>query len=152
MPTPSACTILAQARSRRTSLALESGPRWELFRMDTIRQSVITNNFADGWRQDAINLFLGRHIVRTKDGARTGSAYVVRNSRFRALPMILLVGLSMFVLSLLVPTPEGSLKLAYVAFWAVALLLTWRTVLYYGTDFVDMPRLAVHPSRHSAGK
>eukprot|EP01137_Pigoraptor_chileana_P014257 Opistho-2@4976 len=110
------------------------------------------NNFADGWRQDAINLFLGRHIVRTKDGARTGSAYVVRNSRFRALPMILLVGLSMFVLSLLVPTPEGSLKLAYVAFWAVALLLTWRTVLYYGTDFVDMPRLAVHPSRHSAGK
>ena len=69
------------------------------------------NNFADGYRQDAMDLFLGVHVVSHDEGVTIPSVLQQpRNLRMTVLPLILVFSLAMlFVTFLLVPAiGEGS--------------------------------------------
>lgn len=98
------------------------------------------NNFTDGFRQDGIDLVLGNYIVESND-----KVSVLTNSKgwkYMTLPVILLLGFSMLIISLLIPATDFKLQFTYVIFWALACLLTSYFVILFGTEFVDKPRLA----------
>jgi hypothetical protein len=103
------------------------------------------NNFVDGFRQDAMDLFLGNHIVsRDEDVTIPSVLQPPRNLRVTVLPLILLFGLAMLVLSFLLVSGEGSInyQLSYVAFWFAAVALTLWYMIRHGKEFVNSPRLA----------
>jgi len=98
------------------------------------------NNFADGFRQDSIDLLLGNYVV---DPSNKSSPFVEKKDwKYMALPFILLLGFSMFIISLLLPSTEITLQLTYVIFWGLACMITLYFVVLFGTEFVNIPRLA----------
>ncbi|RMX42694.1 hypothetical protein pdam_00011856 [Pocillopora damicornis] len=100
------------------------------------------NNFADGFRQDSIDLFLGNYVVDSNEGiSKPSPLEILRDWRFMALPMILLLGFSMFVISVLIPSTDYGVQFLYVLFWGGAVMMTLYVVLYFGNEYVDQPRL-----------
>jgi len=97
------------------------------------------NNFADGFRQDAIDLFLGNYVVNS--GQKISPFHDQRDWKYLALPVILLIGFSMLIISLLIPSADFGLQLMYVLFWGVSCFITLYFVVSFGTEFVDKPRL-----------
>ncbi|XP_070575933.1 phosphatidylinositol-3-phosphatase SAC1-like [Ptychodera flava] len=101
------------------------------------------NNFSDGFRQDAIDLFLGNYTIDE------GEAYMVpsplqkqKEAKFIALPVVALVAFSMCIICLLIPAAEFYQQAMYVLFWGAATLLTLSIIYYNGVEFVDRPKLA----------
>ncbi|KAH0627251.1 hypothetical protein JD844_002759 [Phrynosoma platyrhinos] len=116
------------------------------------------NNFSDGFRQDAIDLFLGNYSVDEVDSL--SPLHVQKDWKFLALPIIMVVAFSMCIICLLMAgtmfnispdEAEGDLlcstgdtwteTLAYVMFWGSASFGTLAIILYNGKDFVDAPKL-----------
>ncbi|KJE90593.1 SACM1L protein [Capsaspora owczarzaki ATCC 30864] len=96
------------------------------------------NNFADGFRQDGVALFLGTYRV----DPQVDSPLREVAKRLRMLPLISAVVFAMLVLSLMFPATDDSvLHVAYVLFWVLALVVSIRTIVTYGNEFVDHPRL-----------
>ncbi|XP_068722474.1 phosphatidylinositol-3-phosphatase SAC1-like isoform X2 [Montipora capricornis] len=63
------------------------------------------NNFVDGFRQDSIDLFLGNYVVDPNEGiSRPSPLETQRDWRFIFLPLILFLGFSMFIISVLIPS------------------------------------------------
>jgi hypothetical protein len=67
------------------------------------------NNFCDGYRQDAIDVFLGKYIIDQWEN--TSLLQIQRSWKYRLLPIVLLVTVSMLFMSLLIP----SSKLMHIA-------------------------------------
>lgn len=121
---------------------------------DGVNSSIryLKNNFLDGSRQDAFDLFVGNYrVYRDATSPFASTENVESIVRFRLLPMIL--GLSFFMLlaSIFVPAENPTLRFLYMAFWATALFFSSRSILQHGTDFVTKPKLfnpitgKVHP-------
>ncbi|XP_002163746.2 phosphatidylinositol-3-phosphatase SAC1 [Hydra vulgaris] len=105
------------------------------------------NNFADGFRQDGIDLILGNYNISTND--KVSPLKIQTGYKYLALPAIFLIGFSMLIISLLLPATDFRLQLTYILFWGVACLITLYFVSLYGTELVDKPRL-VHKWHKSA--
>ncbi|KAK0142383.1 Phosphatidylinositide phosphatase SAC1-A [Merluccius polli] len=102
------------------------------------------NNLSDGFRQDSIDLFLGNYTVDETDGPTP--LRVQKDWKFLTLPIIMLVAFSMCITCLLLAGDTWSETLAYVAFWGAAGMLTAAVIMFYGTEFVDAPKL-VHKEK-----
>ncbi|KAL3860478.1 hypothetical protein ACJMK2_010600 [Sinanodonta woodiana] len=100
------------------------------------------NNFSDGFRQDAIDLFLGNHVVEETEGAiKPSPLQGDRDWKFYAIPVIFIIALAMFMISILLPDEHFSEQVMYVLFWGMASLATLGFIYLYGTEFVDNPKL-----------
>lgn len=100
------------------------------------------NNLTDGVRQDAIDLFLGLHVVDAREGLDLPCKLDRRKDwKFAALPLILLGSVAMFFFSILLPHEHGTETFAYLLFWAAMASISVSVILYYGHEFVDFPRL-----------
>ncbi|XP_041376038.1 phosphatidylinositol-3-phosphatase SAC1-like [Gigantopelta aegis] len=113
--------------------------------MDGLNSAVryFKNNFQDGFRQDAIDLFLGNHIVEETEGVSEPSPLKVeRDWKYYAVPVIFLVAMAMFVISILLPDEHFTENLMYILFWGTASAITLAVIVTYGQEFVDQPRLA----------
>ncbi|NXG44632.1 SAC1 phosphatase, partial [Psilopogon haemacephalus] len=98
------------------------------------------NNFSDGFRQDAIDLFLGNYSVDEVEPA--SPLHVKKDWKFLALPIIMVVAFSMCIICLLMAAGDTWTEtLAYVLFWGSASFGTLAIILYNGKDFVDAPKL-----------
>ncbi|XP_074999326.1 phosphatidylinositol-3-phosphatase SAC1 isoform X3 [Calonectris borealis] len=97
------------------------------------------NNFSDGFRQDAIDLFLGNYSVDEVEPA--SPLHVKKDWKFLALPIIMVVAFSMCIICLLMAGDTWTETLAYVLFWGSASFGTFAIILYNGKDFVDAPKL-----------
>nr|XP_033786071.1 phosphatidylinositide phosphatase SAC1 [Geotrypetes seraphini] len=97
------------------------------------------NNFSDGFRQDAIDLFLGNYSIDETEYA--SPLHVQTDWRFLALPIIMVVAFSMCIICLLMAGDTWTETLAYVLFWGSASIVTGAIILYNGKDFVDAPKL-----------
>uniref|UniRef100_A0AAV2K5R3 Uncharacterized protein n=1 Tax=Knipowitschia caucasica TaxID=637954 RepID=A0AAV2K5R3_KNICA len=102
------------------------------------------NNFSDGFRQDAIDLFLGNFAVDETDGPTPLREQ--KDWKFLTLPIIMLVAFSMCIVCLLMAGDTWTETLAYVMFWGAASTITAAIILYNGQDFVDSPKL-VHKEK-----
>ncbi|XP_053570444.1 phosphatidylinositol-3-phosphatase SAC1 [Bombina bombina] len=97
------------------------------------------NNFSDGFRQDAIDLFLGNYSVEEVYSA--SPLHIQTDWKFLALPIIMVVAFSMCIICLLMAGDTWTETLAYVLFWGTASIGTGAIILYNGKDFVDVPKL-----------
>eukprot|EP01114_Cavostelium_apophysatum_P012403 TRINITY_DN2767_c0_g1_i1.p1 TRINITY_DN2767_c0_g1~~TRINITY_DN2767_c0_g1_i1.p1 ORF type:complete len:468 (-),score=102.56 TRINITY_DN2767_c0_g1_i1:160-1563(-) len=105
-------------------------------------QRYFLNNFKDGERQDAFDLFLGNYTVNL-EGSPFNSKRI--NPVTFIYGAIFLVGFFMLVLSL-VDSSETNLiyRALFVLFWIFALVAAWRIAMTYGKEIVDRPSLVSH--------
>ncbi|CAL1547866.1 unnamed protein product [Lymnaea stagnalis] len=102
----------------------------------------IKNNFQDGGRQDAMDLFLGNYLVEENEGLTLKSPLdSSRDWKYYAVPVILIVAFSMFMVSVLLPDEHLSEQMMYVLFWGIASVISLLILFVFGTIFVDQPRL-----------
>lgn len=92
------------------------------------------NNFSDGFRQDAIDLFHG--CAPLKYPLR-----VQRGWRYFTFPCVLLVAVAMFVACSILPSEYSTETLLFMLFWGSMIFVTTKTILRYGSEYVDKPRL-----------
>ncbi|CAD5119598.1 DgyrCDS8199 [Dimorphilus gyrociliatus] len=102
----------------------------------------VKNNFYDGFRQDAVDLILGNHQVDEGECATTiCPLQEKRDIKFYILPAIFCVAFSMLLVSFLVGSDHSGEHALYLAFWIMATAVTGGLIYYYGTEFVDKPKL-----------
>ncbi|XP_011141831.1 phosphatidylinositide phosphatase SAC1 isoform X2 [Harpegnathos saltator] len=100
------------------------------------------NNFADGFRQDSLELFLGRYIVQ--DGECTTVQCPLeseRNWRYATFPLVLMVASSMLIAHVILPSRYTTEVLLYMLFWAGMVAGTFATIIHHGKQYVDKPKL-----------
>lgn len=93
------------------------------------------NNFADGFRQDSIDLFLGYGTIRTP-------LRIERGWRYLTFPLVLLIAFAMFVACSILPSEYSTESLLFLLFWGSMVFATGTTIVHYGPEFVDKPRLS----------
>jgi len=131
-----------------------TGKRTKLGALEDGRRSALRyfkNNFADGFRQDSLDLFVGNYVVSPTEGVTHESplADLKTDQRYLAYPVALALSLAMFTLSLFVPAELSTEILLGLLFWAAMIFVTGRTVLKNGPDYVDQPHLVHVASRHA---
>ncbi|CAG9860329.1 unnamed protein product [Phyllotreta striolata] len=92
------------------------------------------NNFADGLRQDGIDLFLG-------NGKPVSPLHIDKGWKYVTYPSILLIAVAMFVACAVTPSEYSTDSLLFLLFWGSMVYATLHTILKYGSEFVDKPRL-----------
>ena len=117
---------------KRTKLgALEEGRRSAL--------RYIKNNFADGFRQDSLDLFVGNYKVSPTEGVTHESPLGLQiqrtDQRYLAYPIALVLSLAMFTLSLFVPAELSTEILLGLLFWAGKITLLIGTKIW---DIINM--------------
>jgi hypothetical protein len=107
--------------------------------MNSIRRYFL-NNFSDGNKQDAINLFLGKYVVDPE-----ASSPFITNAD----PLLTFLKYSFFVsllitafsTSKIINDPFKSLKILRALFWITLTLILYFLILRKGRSFVNRPRL-----------
>ncbi|XP_045513127.1 phosphatidylinositol-3-phosphatase SAC1 [Pieris brassicae] len=100
------------------------------------------NNFSDGFRQDSIDLLLGKYVVVDGEGNTVQCPLRRdRNWKYVTFPSVLLVAVSMFCASAALPARSNTEVLLYLMFWGAAVGATLRFIFKHGKEFVDWPRL-----------
>ncbi|KAF9298593.1 hypothetical protein BGZ88_005810 [Linnemannia elongata] len=99
----------------------------------------IKNNYLDGTRQDAYDLFLG-----VFDLQEAGSAPIVEGQPLilKALPIVLLVCFAMLTTCAIVPeTIFSTYVLLFASFWIALMAYVTKTIVENGVHYVNWPRL-----------
>lgn len=100
------------------------------------------NNFTDGFRQDALDLFLGHYIVDQNECVTVPCPLEVNKGwKYNTFPLILCVAVAMFCANVITPSEYGTGTLLCLIFWGSMIGVTLTTILFYGTEFVDCPCL-----------
>jgi phosphoglycerol transferase MdoB-like AlkP superfamily enzyme len=97
--------------------------------------------------KDAIDLVLGNYVVEATEGLHSPLSER-QGWRLAVVPLVLLFGFSMFIISLLIPATDWTWQLIYVLFWGLAIFFTSQVAVYYGYELVDSPKLAQTTERH----
>ncbi|KPJ04226.1 Phosphatidylinositide phosphatase SAC1 [Papilio xuthus] len=100
------------------------------------------NNFSDGFRQDSIDLILGKYTVSEGEG-NTAPCPLRRDRdwKYVTFPSVLLVAVSMFCASAVLPQRYSNEVLLYLMFWGAAIGATVSFIFRHGKEFVEWPRL-----------
>ena len=101
------------------------------------------NNFNDGFRQDSLDLFVGNYQVRPAEGSVANpSPFDAKLSYTQILaPGTLIVLFSLLFITLILPSTNTSLQLAYVVFWGLGISVSLLYMLNNGKQFVNKPVL-----------
>ncbi|XP_015118283.1 phosphatidylinositide phosphatase SAC1 isoform X2 [Diachasma alloeum] len=100
------------------------------------------NNFADGYRQDAIDLFLGRYIIQDGECMTLKCPLEFeRNWRYATFPLVLLIASSMLIAHIILPSNYTTDVLLYMLFWGAMVAGTFATIIHHGKQYVDKPKL-----------
>jgi len=95
------------------------------------------NNFADGFRQDSIDLFLGNHVVAS--GARMEKKKKAKS--YLAAPIIMCIAIAMIPMTILVPSEITTDNLLYLLFWGAMAAASTSFIIHNGPKYVDWPKL-----------
>ncbi|GAV02259.1 hypothetical protein RvY_12850 [Ramazzottius varieornatus] len=106
-------------------------------------QRWVKNNFMDGFRQDAIDLFLGNYIVETEEGATKPCPLASHRGFFwNTLLVFDLFAAAMGALCVLYPAEtDFTTRLSWFAIWFGAFVVTTGVIHKNGLQYVDRPRL-----------
>merc|ERR1719260_86795 len=129
-----------------------TGKRTKMGLLEDGRRSLIRyykNNFADGFRQDSLDLFVGNHTVSPTEGVTHESplAPLKPDQRYLALPIALALSLAMLTLSLIVPAEYSTEILLSLLFWLAMIAVTGHTIFKNGPEYVDQPHLVHLPPK-----
>lgn len=100
------------------------------------------NNFSDGFRQDSIDLFLGRYCIEEGEGVmRPCPLDAEKGWKYITFPLVLIIAIAMFFANIITPTEYNTESLLYLLFWGTMVSTTSVTIMIYGKEFVDYPKL-----------
>ncbi|EDW18103.1 uncharacterized protein Dmoj_GI13040, isoform B [Drosophila mojavensis] len=109
------------------------------------------NNFADGRRQDGIDLFLGNYIVNDSENIIQATPLETpRGWRYYMFPSVLLIAVAMFFATMTYPSEFNTENLLFMLFWGAMIAVSATGILHYGVEFVQWPQLFPVTSFHSA--
>ncbi|GJJ73667.1 phosphatidylinositol 4-phosphatase [Entomortierella parvispora] len=118
-----------------------TGKRTKAGALQDLQNSIvryIKNNFLDGARQDAYDLFLVYDI-------QDASSHPFNDTRpvhLKLLPLLLLVGFAMLVSALILPETIWSTHvMLFMTFWIAVMAYVARFILMNGIYYVNWPRL-----------
>ncbi|KAI8997241.1 SacI homology domain-containing protein [Pilobolus umbonatus] len=120
-------------------------------------QRYYKNNFMDGYRQDAFDLFLGLYRVDKGQSLAIHNPFIQDTPlRVRVVPYILVFALFMLILNLVQPGYSGfESRITYlllILFWVSVLISAVRFALDNGDKFVQWPHLVSLPdTTHTSG-
>ncbi|PAA66959.1 hypothetical protein BOX15_Mlig027473g1 [Macrostomum lignano] len=105
------------------------------------------NNFTDGFRQDAIDLFLGNY--QPEPGAASPFEVAAESASLmkRALPAAALIGLALLVMRILLPAERWTDTALHCLIFIGLIALSLFGIVRHGDEFVDRPRLALKIDR-----
>ncbi|XP_012271455.1 phosphatidylinositide phosphatase SAC1 [Orussus abietinus] len=100
------------------------------------------NNFADGYRQDSLELFLGRYVVQDGECLTIKCPLEVERSwRYATFPLVLLIASSVLIAHVILPSRFTTEVLLYILFWGGMVAGTFATIIHHGKQYVDRPKL-----------
>ncbi|EDV39515.2 uncharacterized protein Dana_GF24443, isoform A [Drosophila ananassae] len=100
------------------------------------------NNFADGQRQDGIDLFLGKYLINDNEGRAVPSPLESKRGwRFFAFPSVLIMAVTMFMVTMVYPAEFNTENLLLMLFWGAMIAVSATGIMHYGIEFVQWPRL-----------
>lgn len=103
----------------------------------------IKNNFADGERQDGMDLFLGKYQVEPGEGVtRPCPLKNQQRNRILLFPGAVFFSLLMVFACVLLPSEYNSFILLSLLFWAAMMVAAAFATLLQGRQLVNAPRLA----------
>lgn len=109
------------------------------------------NNFSDGFRQDAIDLFLGNYVVQDGEGLTVVCPLVIQKGwKYGTFPAVLLFAFAMFFASTVYPQEYNTENLLFILFWGSMVGITGAGIFKYGVEFVDWPKLLPRRTRAEA--
>jgi len=123
-----------------------TGKRTKMGLLEDGRRSAIRyfkNNFADGFRQDSLDLFVGNYEVSPTEGVTHDSPVLSmqKDAQYWAVPVAVAGALAMLVLTVVAPSEYSTQILMLLLFWLGILYVSVRILLSKGTDYVDAPKL-----------
>ncbi|KAF8317564.1 hypothetical protein DL93DRAFT_2165436 [Clavulina sp. PMI_390] len=101
----------------------------------------IKNNFFDGDRQDAYDLFTGAWVPRRGPAAGLSIITDARPLVTRSMPWVLAFSLFMIVAAISLPRTSTYSLFYYVLFWFTLVALSAVYILGHGLEYVAWPRL-----------
>lgn len=109
----------------------------------------VRNNYWDGSRQDAFDLFLGNYEVSAAAVGFASPFKVQRTLRYRVLPAAMLISITMIFSGFLYPhlvsatadSIASGLPILWISFWVAVLIFSGKVILQNGMEFADRPRL-----------
>ncbi|KAF9971087.1 hypothetical protein BGZ73_006013 [Actinomortierella ambigua] len=118
-----------------------TGTRTKAGALQDLQNSIVRyvkNNFLDGMRQDAYDLFLEFDIQDAH-----GSPFAdTRPIHFKLAPLVLLLGLAMLAASIIIPQDRMSVAvILFVSFWLAVMAYSAKFILANGYQYVNWPRL-----------
>ncbi|KAK7571960.1 hypothetical protein V9T40_014432 [Parthenolecanium corni] len=108
------------------------------------------NNLKDGFRQDSIDLLLGKYV--TREGECVSEVCPLKTSpswKSIMFQMILLFAIAMFFANTIFPAEYSTSTCLSIFFWGAMIFVTMSTIIYYGSEFVDYPKLCPRFSREN---
>ncbi|RUO95695.1 hypothetical protein BC936DRAFT_143426, partial [Jimgerdemannia flammicorona] len=108
----------------------------------------VKNNYLDGSRQDAFDLFLGNYEVRP-----TRSPFAAAKPlRVRVVPLVAIFAFAMLAFALLIPSaagisPRSSSSVLFLSFWVSVIVAAVRFMFQHAEMYVDWPRLVPLPHK-----
>ncbi|ROT62709.1 phosphatidylinositol-3-phosphatase SAC1 [Penaeus vannamei] len=109
----------------------------------------IKNNFFDGDRQDALDMFLGKYQVEANEGAtRLCPLNKNRDTRLLLLPSAFFFSLLMVFACILLPSEYSSFTLLSLLFWFGMMVVAFLATLMQGRLLVNSPRLCLSNLNH----
>ncbi|KAG8905656.1 hypothetical protein FRB99_008497 [Tulasnella sp. 403] len=99
------------------------------------------NNFSDGERQDAFDLFTGAWVAH---GGPTGASSLISDNRplvIQSMPYVLFFSLVMIAAGLSLPRTSLYPLVYFLTFWTVVLALSALYIFSHGVEYVSWPRL-----------
>jgi phosphatidylinositol 4-phosphatase len=105
----------------------------------------VKNNFTDGFRQDAIDLFLGNYVVQDGEGVNvpcpiSKGGFAFGTTKFN-LTSVLGAAIVMFSASILLPHEYDTFSLLFLLFWGSMIGFSVYGIFKYNFEFVDWPKL-----------
>ncbi|KAI9472050.1 MAG: SacI homology domain-containing protein [Benjaminiella poitrasii] len=131
-----------------------TGQRTKVGALKDLQNSItryVKNNFMDGNRQDAFDLFLGQYQLEFGQSPYAHSPFKEEKPlRARVVPYILIYALFMLVLNLVRPNYSGfksyTSYFLLLLFWVSVLISGVRFAFKHGDQFVQWPHLVQLPS------
>ncbi|KAI7863846.1 SacI homology domain-containing protein [Spinellus fusiger] len=137
--------ILSIAYSGTSALKTDytrTGRRTYMGALSDLKHSIIRyikNNYADGERQDGIDLFTGQY----RHGMPIRNTHVAWKTRM--VPYVLIISLLLFLCALLfpdiLPVESSTVYVFILSFVFTVVIVTWEYVQKHGREYVNWPRL-----------
>ncbi|XP_014288427.1 phosphatidylinositol-3-phosphatase SAC1 [Halyomorpha halys] len=100
------------------------------------------NNFQDGFRMDALDLWLGNYRVSPKEGVVIKSPLdIKRDFKYSAFPLIFLITVAMFFANVITPNEYSTGTLLSLLFWCSMASTTLMVIFYNASEYVNWPKL-----------